>query len=98
MKPHHRASLLLGCLGLFVLYLPEGLRLVGDWPARPGLGSVPTLTLTPAASPAVGLIGPVLPVAGPSEASFPRPTGPEAPLMVDDLDPRERPEAFAGGQ
>ncbi len=41
MKPHYRASLLVICLGLTVLYLPQGLELLGHWPARPLLGSPP---------------------------------------------------------
>ncbi|MDA1265766.1 MAG: hypothetical protein O2816_11860 [Planctomycetota bacterium] len=103
MKPHHRASLLLACLGLFVLYLPEGLRLASDWPARPGLARVPRLASGPTSvdpGPTAGLIAPLLPTsltARPT-GTFPAPVGPAEPLVVDDLAIDGRSESYSGGQ
>jgi hypothetical protein len=87
MKPHHRTSLLLGCLGLFFLYLPDGLRVVGDWPSPPGV--------TLLGQPEPGLVS--------GAAAVPVPTiwaQPEGPAPVLDGDPgARRDEAlYAGGQ
>lgn len=89
MKPHHRASLLLGCLGLLVLYLPDGLRVAKRWPARPGLGDLGALVAGPRETAAAG---PAVQADTPGRvmlSALPRPEGPPPPpedvLTLDEL-------------
>ncbi len=71
MKPHHRTSLLLACIGIAVLYLPEGLRVVHSWPARPLLATPAAVASVPADEAEERSVEP------PAEpAPLPRPTGP----------------------
>lgn len=88
MKPHHRASLLVGCLGLLLLYLPDALRVAGGWPARPELGVVPEATGASVAD----LASRPLEV-----APLPSPQGPTA-MTLDELRPERAGDAYAGGQ
>jgi len=88
MKPHHRASLLVGCLGIFLLYLPDGLHVAGGWPSRPVLGAVPELP---------GLSVADL-VARPIElAPLPSPQGPPA-VTLDELGLEGGGRLYLGGQ
>ncbi len=102
MKPHHRASLLLGCLGLLVLFLPAGLRVASRWPSRPGLGVAPALALLPANMPLLG--GGSSPtafglLANPSMVQpLPSPQGPAPPVNLDDLAVERPADRYAGGQ
>ena len=89
MKPHHRASLLIGCLGLLVLYLPDGVSLVGTWPERPDLGAVPTLPTDPVASLAAFPAG---------LSALPVPQGPRAPVTLDQLSHESTGDTYLGGQ
>ena len=89
MKPHHRTSLLLGCLGLFVLYLPDGVSLVGRWPSRPDLGAVPALKVLPVATLSAVQAG---------DLAMPVPKGPAAPLTLDDLSIGQSGDTYMGGQ
>ena len=94
MKPHHRASLLVGCLGLFVLYLPDGLRVAGSWPTRPLLGAVPALPVSSVAGTPVADLA-----ARPIDlVPLPAPQGPPPPVTLDQLSIERSGDAYAGGQ
>ncbi len=89
MKPHHRSSLLLGCLGLLVLYLPDGVRVAGSWPTRPELEVVPALSVSAAKVPVRG------PLATPG---LPFPEGPAPPVNVDQLVVEPSEASYGAGQ
>lgn len=89
MKPHHRASLLIGCLVLLVLYLPGGVSLVGAWPKRPDLSTVPTLNSDAVASFAASSEG--LP-------DLHAPRGYGAPVTLDQLSLERAGDTYLGGQ
>ena len=89
MKKQHRASLLIGCLGLLVLYLPGGVSLVGAWPKRPDLGTVPVLHGGPVASVTTSPHGvPPLSVS----------RGSKAPVTLDELSLERAGDTYLGGQ
>ena len=87
MKPHHRASLLLGCLGLLVLYLPDGLRVVGRWPTRPVLAAVPALETFGVVAAGRATLLPL---------PLPRPEGPTPPAADGALERVQ--DLYTGGQ
>ena len=93
MKPHHRASLLVGCLGLFLLYLPDGLQVAGGWPSRPVLGSVPD----PQGASFADLVARPIELV-PLPSPLPSPQGPPAPMTLDELGLEQARASYSGGQ
>lgn len=78
-----RASLLVGCLGVALLYLPDGIRLAAAWPAPPGWEPVEPLAQNPDEVRTVAAPKPIL-RAQPVVAT-PGPVETDEPLRVDDL-------------